>query len=280
MKGGEVSQGIGAMEKVWSKGGTGPEMHLPAIYLILSGISNSLHTSQMDELYNDFKTHAHTFPALAFFHSPDKVKLFQRVVDKLCERDPGMKKDYAVVKGHQKTNSLDKNIDALEIFWNKHGSKLHKKLVMSQDPEILFLAKTDEDFAGYVSHMTDFTDEQMRFNDAETGEGAYKYNHSSYVWNTRNYLLNLKINESSGVMSDTDKGTKMAWETFKKAIEEVRVIHVSDNEEENRAFQFEQYAKYHKAFNTIVNKFGQDKIEKQEYMKDLKKFKFSVPLCK
>lgn len=280
MKSGEVSQGVGAMEKVWSKGGSGPDMHLPAIYLILSGISNSLHTSQMDEFYNDFKTHAHTFPALAFFHSPDKVKLFQRVMDKLCERDPSMKKDYAVVKGYQKSNELDKNIDALETFWGKHGGKLHKKLVMSEDPEILFLAKTDEDFAGYVTHMTNFTDEQMRFNDAETGEGAYKYNHSSYVWHAKNYLLNLKINESSGVMSDTDKGTKMAWDTFKSAIGDVRNIHVSDNEEKNRAFQFERYAEYHKAFNTIVNKFWKDKVEKQEYMEDLKKFKFSVPLCK
>ncbi len=172
---------------------------------MLSGISNSLHTNQTGALYNDFKTRAHPYPALAFFQAPDKIRLFQRVVDKLCDLDPVMKKDYAVVKGYQKSNNLEKNIIAIEEFWGKHGGKLHKQLVMSEDPKILFLAKTDEDFAGYVEHMKGFTDEQMRFNDAETGEGAYKYTHSSYVWNAKNYLLNIKINESSGIMSDTDK---------------------------------------------------------------------------
>lgn len=280
MKSGEVSQGVGAMEKVWSKGGSGPDMHLPAIYLILSGISNSLHTSQMDEFYNDFKTHAHTFPALAFFHNPDKIKLFQRVVDKLCEKDPSMKKDYAVVKGYQKSNELSKNIDALETFWNKHGSRLHKKLVMSQDPEILFLAKKDEDFAGYVEHMRSFTGDKTRFNPAETEEGTYDYNHSSYVWNAHNYLLNLKINGSSGVLDTDDKWTKMAWDTFKHVVKDIKNIHIEGaSEEENRRFQEERYIEYHKAFNLIVNKFSHDKIKDQAYIKDLEEYGFSVPLC-
>lgn len=280
LKGGEVSQGIGAMEKVWSKGGTGPQMHLPAIYLMLSGISNSLHTNQTDALYNDFKSRGHTYPALAFFHAPDKIALFQKVFAKLCAKHPEIWEDYKEVQKYQKENNLEKNILAIETFWSKHGSILHKKLVMSEDPEILFLAKTDEDFAGYVKHMEWFTGDKTRFNPEETEEDAYSYNHSSYVWNAHNYLLNLKINESSGIMSDADKWTRMAWDAFKKAIGDVRKIHVSDNEEENRTFQFERYAEYHKAFNMIVNKFGRDKVEKQEYMEDLKKFKFSVPLCK
>lgn len=274
-------QGIGAMKSVYGKGGTGPEMHLPAMYITLSGIPQTLHTNQTNDLYNQFKSEGHPYPALAFLHRESKVELFQRVVGILCEKDTGMRASYAEVTKHRNANDLGKTIDAIRSFWSKYGDILHKKLVMSQDPEILFRAQEgDKDCQEYLEHMQGFT-HKLHFNKAEVEEGTYEYNHSSFVWNAEKFLEhNVQINQSSGVLNTHDVPTKMAWDSFIAAVKDVRNIRVTTDEEKNRAFQQKRFAEYYKAFNSILTNVPPDKftnLQDQSYMKELVKLGFSVP---
>lgn len=270
------------MKSVYGKGGTGPEMHLPAMYVTLSNIPKSLHTNQTNDLYNQFKSGGHPYPALAFLHRENKVELFQRVVEKLCEKDPGMRTAYAKVVKGRKDNNLKATINAIRDFWGTYGDVLHRKLVMSQDPEILFRAEEgDKDCQEYVEHMQGFT-YKLPFNKDEVEEGVYSYNHSSFVWNATKYLqYNLKFNQSSGLLNVDDHASKMAWESFIAAIKDVRNINVDDDPEKNRAFQQKRFAEYYKAFNNVLHSVPNEKFQKLEnewYMKDLAKLGFSKPV--
>lgn len=283
-RGGEVAQAIGAMRTVWGKGGGphgGPAMHLPALYLTLSNIPKTLHTLQTNALYNDFKTDAHPYPALAFLRTEQHAELFQRIVRKLCEnsKDPDMIASYAKVEKARNDNDLEKSFDTIEVFWNKYGTTLHEKLTMSQDPEILYRAKTDKDFEDYVNHMKGFTID-LKFNPKEIVENTYMFSHSSWVWNPYDWLLNAKFNHSTGMLlsKSDDPGTEDAWNAYIHAIEGVRDIQVTENPEENKAFQFERYRVYHEAFYRRAPKLPQnEKLAKQSFMHQLNKLQFTTP---
>lgn len=259
----------------------GAAMHLPVMYLALSNIPKTLHTMQIGDLYNQFLTSGHPYPALAFLRSEKHVELFQRVVKKLCEssKDGDMKKAYGAIEIARESNNQADAIDAIESFWTTYGTTLHQKLVMSQDPEILYRAKTEPDFAAYAEHMGDFT-HKLEFNKDEVTESAYTFSHSSHVWNATSFLQhNLKVNESSGVMNTSNEASKMAWDSFIEAIKAVKNINVADSEK-NRAFQQERFGEYYKAFNSVLRDVPPEKfrtIGEQPYMKDLAKLGFSAP---
>lgn len=97
--GGEVAQALGIMPVIWEKGSSnGADMHMPAIYIALSGIPKTLHTQQIGPLYNALMSSGHPYPALAFLRSEEHAELFQRIVKSLCEDNPEMKASYAAVE--------------------------------------------------------------------------------------------------------------------------------------------------------------------------------------
>lgn len=62
----------------------------------------------------------------------------------------------------------------------------------------------------------------------------------------------------------------MAWEAFKSAVKDVRNIELpKDDAVKRRAFQFEIYQKYHRAYWRLLKKFNPEKIRGQRYMKDM-----------
>lgn len=282
--GNEVGNGIGAMEEVWDKGGTGAQMHLPAAYITLSGMAEYLHPEQIGELYNQFKSKAHPYPALAFLRTPETTALFQRVVGKLCKGNGEMESMYKAVESARKNGNRAKAIQAIADLWEKHGDTLHKKLVMSQDSEILFLAKTDPDCKAYVEHLGGFIHERD-FNKEQIDEDVYTYEHSAWTWKADEWLWNLKF-KGHGELHTDDKGTLATWQSFKDAIADVKKIDITHaggktvSDEANEAFRFERYQDYHRAFYKKVSNMGVQEFEhlgKQDYMNQLAKYGFSVP---
>lgn len=152
---------------------------------------------------------------------------------------------------------------------------------MSQDPEILYRAKTDPDSQAYVERLRADTG-NCAFNKDEVGEGSYQFSHSSTIWNAKACLhRNLKIHSTSGVLNIEDEASKMAWESFIEAIKNVKKIHVTDNPDKNRAFQLERYGEYYKAFNNMLQSISAKNLpdlKNEWYMKDLAKLGFSVPV--
>lgn len=254
-------------------------MHLPAAYIALSGMSTYLHPKQINELYNFFFNHSHPYPALAFLKSPEKTALFQRVVGKLCQGNAEMRSLWSAVDNARKKGEQQEAIKAITKLWDAYGDTLHRKLVMSQDPEILFLAKTDPDCKAYVEHMGGFVHERD-FNKDQITEDTYTYEHSAWTWNADQWLWNLKL-KGHGEMNEKDKGTLLTWNAFKDALADVKKINIQQaNEIENEAFRFERYQDYHQAFYKQIGSMGAhdfDQLAKQDYMIQLAKYGFSVP---
>ena len=88
---------------------------------------------------------------------------------------------------------------AIKAFWGKFGPEIHKKLIISQDPEILFRANNEpnkdkkETLQSYVANYKGDTESMGEFNKDELAEGVYKYDHSGYVWSLDAYLKNARV---------------------------------------------------------------------------------------
>lgn len=176
-------------------------------------------------------------------------------------------------------------INNITQFWEEYGDTLHKQLVMSEDPTILYKAKheNDVDYKTYVSTMEAFTDHQ-EFNPKTFSEGFYKYKGggaSSGVWNAQTFLTrgNAKIDNTTGdLRKEEDPGTKIAWEAFRDAVADVRNLPVpTDDPVKKKAFQFEIYQKYHKAYWKFLEDIPLEKIKDKSYMKEISKAgRFSI----
>lgn len=261
-------------------------MHEPAMYLALSNISTRLHGSQLDALKNEFYAGGHPYPALTALFTPEKLATFQKTVKILSEGNPDMKLAYEKIE-NERNKDVGKAMEAIRSFWGTYGPDIHKKLLISQDPEILYRAQHDanpetrEVLSSYVKNYKGDTENMGEFNKDELGEGVYGYHHSGYVWSTDMYLKNARVDRGPGTIGD-DKGTVTMWEGYLKALDDVKKIKVTDDEKKNEIFQQERFKEYHKAFyKTILQKVGADwadidketgmkKIEKQTYMTDLK----------
>lgn len=109
-----------------------------------------------------------------------------------------MKKAYDAI---EKARNVDvgKTVTAIRDFWNTYGVELHKKLLISQDPEVLFRAQHDPDsevretLATYVKNYKGDTENMGPLNNDELGEGVYGYDHSGFVWSTDAYLKKTKV---------------------------------------------------------------------------------------
>jgi len=109
-----------------------------------------------------------------------------------------MRDAYRAVESARKSKDHRGTMAAIKNLWGKYGEVLHKKLVMSQDPEILFRAQEegDEDCKKYVAHMEGFTYKRP-FNAGEIEEYAYIYRHSGFTWNPYEHLRYVRFNPSS-----------------------------------------------------------------------------------
>lgn len=173
-------------------------MHEPAMYLALSNISTRLHGSQLDALKNEFYAGGHPYPALTALFTPEKLATFQKTVKILAEGNPAMKAAYESIE-KVRNKDVGKTMVAIRSFWNTYGSDLHKKLLISQDPEILYRAQHDTDpeiretLGTYVQNYRGDTENMGKFNEDELGEGVYNYNHSGFTWAPDVYLKHTKI---------------------------------------------------------------------------------------
>lgn len=250
-------------------------MHEPAIYMALSNISTRLHGSQLDALKNEFYVSGHPYPALTALFTPEKLATFQKTVKILCGNEASdMGKAYKNIE-NSRSKDVGESVKAIRSFWNIYGPDLHKKLLISQDPEILYRVEHDSDpevrevLGTYVKNYKGDTENLAKFNEAELGEGVYTYEHSGYVWNTETYLKQLKINEGPGTFNSGDFGTKVVWESYLKSLDTIKNIRVTDDEVENKAFQLKRFKEHHKAFYKLLPKVsvGAFKdIESQSYM--------------
>ena len=203
-----------------------------------------------------------------------------------------MEAAYKKVESARSTNVGD-SMAAIRSFWSTYGPELHKKLIMSQDPDVLYKAEHDPDpktrevLGSYINNYTDDTKAIEKFNQDELENGVYDYNQSGYAWNPEMYLKNARVDRGPGTIGD-DKGTVTMWEGYLKSLDNIKDIKVTEDPEENRVFQQKRYKEYHKAFyNTILQRVGADwadkgndgktKIEKQTYMSDLQRRGFSIP---
>lgn len=237
-------------------------MHEPAIYLALSNISTRLHGSQLDALKNEFYGGGHPYPALTALFTPEKLATFQKTVKILCEGNGDMESAYAKIE-NARSRSVGDSMKAIRSFWSTYGPELHKKLLISQDPEILYKAendknpKTREILGSYINNYRGDTESMGKFSEDELGEGVYSYNHSGYVWSADAYLRQIKINEGPGAFNSGDKGTKIAWDSYLESLKQIKHIHVTDDKEKNEAFQFSRFKEQHKAFyKTILPKLS------------------------
>ena len=146
-------------------------MHLPAMYLALSNIPNRLHTSQLSALRHEFGG-GNPYPALAFLGSPGKQEVFQETVKYLCKDNDGMKKAYAEVEKNR-DKDVGSSIASIRNFWNTYGPELHKKLIMSQDPKILYESQTNATLAEYIKGYKECLPELGELNKDQIGEGTY-----------------------------------------------------------------------------------------------------------
>lgn len=173
-------------------------MHEPAIYLALSNITTRLHGSQLDALKNEFYGGGHPYPALTALATPEKLAIFQKTVKILCEGNPDMKKSYQAIEDARSKNVGD-SMGAIRKFWSIYGSELHKKLLISQDPEILYKAEfetnheTRDILKTYVKNYKGDTGAMGEFNKDELEEGTYGYDHSGFSWSADAYLKRVKI---------------------------------------------------------------------------------------
>lgn len=261
-------------------------MHEPAIYLALSNISTRLHGSQLDALKNEFYGGGHPYPALTALFTPEKLATFQKTVKILSEGNLDMKTAYENIE-KARSQDVGATIKAIKSFWNTYGPELHKKLLISQDPEILYRSQYDTDpetrgiLESYVRNYKGDTEAMGRFNDDELGEGVYNYDHSGYVWSTDAYLNKLKINEGPGTFNSGDQGTQIVWDSYLKSLDMVKNIPMTDDPVKHREFQLGRFREHHKAFYKLLPKIsvGAFKdIDSQSYMGDLKKRGFSTPL--
>lgn len=279
----EYAHGIWALETVWGKGGTIAEMNEGAFMLAISDIPEHLAKEQLKGLRDKFLSW-HPYPGLLFLGSKADQDLFRTVVKKLCEANPEMEKAYTKIENLIRSDPDKKLVRTIREFWWEYGDTLSKKLLITQDPEILARKEEDADIKAYHNTLSELTGWVKTLDKEEVENDGYIYEKSSLIWANPNHLLSsfLKINPAQALIETNDPATKQVWESVISAMAAVKNI-TWKTEEEKRHLQFATYMFYHKAITKLFNDRFRDAVyendlPKQAYIKDLEaKSGFTIP---
>ena len=193
----------------------------------------------------------------------------------------GLALEYQKIEDLQKKDPKKALIPEIIKFWTQHGAALNKKLNVTEDGELLHLAKTDSDCQSYLN--TCKVNIGGKLNDTELGNGAYEFGSSSLNGiNPEHYLNFIEINPSQGTLNTDREATKQLWPTLEKSIEAIRGMSVG-TEEDTQILQKELYFKYHRALmqkfnsNHISKEMYTGKLQDQDYIQNLDK-KYGIKL--
>ncbi|NDK19480.1 hypothetical protein GW819_01425 [Candidatus Gracilibacteria bacterium] len=281
----EYANGVGALRKVWSKGGTPEQMQEGAFLLAITDIPEHLAQGQINGLKNEFYG-GHTYPGLLFIGSPQDQKIFRRVVEKLVDSDSDMKIAYAEIKKLLENDPKKKLVETTKNFWRKYGHILAPKLAMTKDPEIFDKKEEDEDFKAYSEKLSGNLADVGKIDSGEKENHMYDYNHTSFALaNMKRYVDEMDVNSGNGNMNNEKE--KYFFEQLIKGIDDIKnqkrhLNPINDQEKnENIKLQKKIYREYHKnilaRLSDRLNGDAFEKLETQPYMKRLMRLGFTKP---
>ncbi len=246
---------------------------MPAIVMALSNTPGTLHQDQLVGLKNKFSA-GHPYTALLFLGTPGKQNVFRAVIKKLCSNNKTMSEDYAAIEKLQEKDKKNELMAETMKFWKKHGKILNKKLNVTQDAELLHLAKTDTNCATYLEICKAGVTELGIDDKDELGNGAYEGEGSFLGLNPEHYLHFLEMNTNHATLEMNKERTKRLWPNFEQGIAAIKNMSSGGTEEETRTMQKELYTRYHKALMTHLNgiiskKVYDDELKDQDYMREL-----------
>lgn len=247
-------------------------MHLPAIILALSNVPRTLHQDQLKRLRGHFYG-GHPYTALLFLGNKGTQNTFRAVIKKLASSNATMTTDYAKIEALQEGGSNKELVEEIVKFWKKHGGTLNKKLNVTEDGELLHLAKTDTNCSAYIDTCKENITNINQLNTDERDNEAYEHGKSSFLGlNPEHYFKFIKMDTSQGIMSKDDN-TERLWPSFQQSLGAIKNMQSGGTEEETRAMQKELYMKYHKTlvtfFNHSLSKKVYDDLHTQDYIKEL-----------
>lgn len=112
------------------------------------------------------------------------------------------------------------------IFWEKHGEMINRKLNVTQDGELIHLAKTNVSCATYLKTYEENVGTVSKLNENERDNGAYDSDKSSFLGvNPGHYLKFIRMNQAQAMFNDDDN-TKRLWPNFEKSIGAIRTMKV------------------------------------------------------
>lgn len=197
-------------------------MHLPAIILALSNVPRTLHQDQLKRLKGHFFG-GHPYTSLLFLSTKGSQNIFRSVMKKLAESN-GLATEYAKIENLQKDGSNKALIEAIVTFWKKHGETLNKKLNVTEDGELLHLAKTDTDCASYLETCRGSVANMNSLNNDERDNEVYEHGGSSFLGlNPEHYFKFIKMN-SAQVTFESDDNTQRFWPSFQQSLGAIRTM--------------------------------------------------------
>ncbi len=245
---------------------------MPAIVMALSNVPGTLHQDQLKGLKDKFSA-GHPYTALLFLGTPGKQEIFRAVMKKLCSTN-GLATEYAEIEKLQEKDTENQLTPKIMEFWKDHGEMLNKKLNVTQDGELLHLAKTDSNCASYLEACKAGITELSIHDADELGNGAYEGEGSFLGLNPEHYLHFLEMNTNHATLEMNKERTKRLWPNFENSINAIKNMSSGGTEEETRTLQKELYTKYHKALMTYLNgiiskKVYDEELQDQDYMREL-----------
>jgi hypothetical protein len=192
-----------------------------------------------------------------------------------------MAADYKKIEDLQKKDPDKKLIEAIMEFWTEHGETLNKKLNVTEDGELLYLAKTDSDCATYLETCKSSLINIKKLDNDELENEAYDSGGSSFLGlNPDHYFKFIKMNPAQAI-PDSDDTTKLFWSGFQKSLKAIGDMSAK-TPEIKKEIQKNVYMKYHKAFLSHMNSsfkksVYEEDLPKQNYIQELDR-KYAIRL--
>ncbi len=106
-----------------------------------------------------------------------------------------MAADYAKIEKLQHHDEKNVLIKSIQEFWKNHGEVLNKKLNVTEDGELIHLAKSDSDCATYLETAKGSIAGISKLDDGERDNEAYEHGGSSFLaLNPDHYFKFIKMN--------------------------------------------------------------------------------------
>ena len=124
-------------------------MHLPVILLALSNAPSSLHQDQLNNALKNKFFDGRMYTGLLFLGTPSDQEIFRSVIKEICISN-NIAGEYKKIEDLQKNGPRKELFESITAFWEKHGELINRKLNVTEDGELIHLAKKSKDCAAYL----------------------------------------------------------------------------------------------------------------------------------